>query len=345
MRSRVAKFTALLVAALALAAAGNLVRCADVGVCVFPHVDSWKLHQFVFTYEAGFWRRALVGSALALDPATGPHDWPVRVFSTVVFVAFAALLVALSLRAPRPLRWAMAASPAVFLQAGFDLGRLDQLNHLILLAALASGWRPAVLVAPAMVLAHEAAALIHLPLFFAIHRAVHGPSRVAAVAMAISAGVLAALIAFGGHDPGPEIRGRLPEISPEAWEMLARTIPEHVRFVGVIVGTFSAEYVGRLAILLAYLGLVALLARSATAPVRAFGAPIMVFAFAPLLLAAVGFDWPRWVALAALNLFVLAMFLPAAEARPRRALVVLAIAAALMGPMGDAAPTPLFGRS
>jgi hypothetical protein len=349
---RVAEFLGLYAVALILAGLGDALLCVDKTVCAWPYVDTWKLHQFVFTYDdLGFAKRALLGSVLGLDDVTSTESPAVRALSVVFLMAFSALLLAFSFSLPRVYRLLMVASPAVFLQAGFDLGRIDQLNYALLLLILLSPWRWAILAAPLMVLAHEGVFLIHLPVLFAGHWLVHGPSRAAAAAFALSAAALAAVLAFGGLDPGLDVGGLYPAMTGSSYAMLSLNLSGNFAFVGERAAWANGFYWTCLVVAAAYAALTFLLLRPMLAGGRLLGSAIYLAAFAPLLLSFVGIDWPRWVACVVVNIFILACVAQAkagggsAPGRPSGAVklgLIAAFAAAVAGPVGDATPLPLI---
>lgn len=325
-----------LVVGLGLAAAGTVgawVRYRQPNLLL-----AWKpfvLTQHQFDYELEFVKRGLVGEVLRQVGAPRTIV-SISVFSWIVLAGLAALLVCFDRRCAAPAAadgsisprsiwlWAVFLSPATFLQAGGDLGRLDPMligcEIGLLLQALGPGrWRlPAAAVLTAVGIAtHELFLLAQLPLVLAVHAylAWHQPERrrelglrAATIATVALAG--AALIARWGKMDGltaneylaflQQHRG-LVNPSQEgvavvynslranigyAWQQLASKAPWGIPIAA--------------AAMLAYLGC----ALAAVRRERTNALLLVVGAVAPLLLLLLAYDYGRWFAFSTVNILL-----------------------------------------
>ena len=344
---------AIVTAALALAALGNLAAAwiataAGDGPARLPHLGDWKIAQFLFDYrDLGFAKRALLGTLLDAPNDAGITP-AMRAVAAATGAALAGLLAWLVARAGDT-RLAMVAllSPALFLQIGHDLGRLDQAALLVAAAILASARAWALLAAPVMPFIHEGSAVTVLPVLLALHWALHRRAGLVLGAGAASGASVAALFLL----PDPPTLTRLVALYPEA----------HVMHLAV-QGATLADNTGLVLRRLLDQPATALLKLAAAA---LYGAGVLVFALrllgarretllalaaalAPLALLPVGIDWARWIALSVTNALLVCAVLGAAGrplAPPRGALDrwlprLLALAA-LAGPMGVDTAFPL----
>jgi len=329
---------------LVLAVVGNLVfaeitRAAGGVAPPVPGVAEWKLAQFLFDYrDLGLAKRALVGTLLDL-PNAGGMTGAILALSLGVLGALAVVFGALVARAGDPLMAAIVvASPALFLQAGFDLGRFDQITLLLALAILLPGWAPAVLLAPALVLVHEGAAVMHLPVLLALHWALHRRGRLVAVAGAASAAVLA-LLALAPPPEREALAALYPRAAPDHLAVLTRGLGDNMAKVAAMAAEFSPAVIAKFAAALGYLGLLFVVLRWRVGQ-GAVATIAMLAALAPLGLAVLGGDWARWIGLAATNLLMVALVLPAAGRARLPRMGGLLIPAVLAGPIGVIDPFP-----
>jgi hypothetical protein len=247
------EFFVLFVVAMALSSAGNMILCLSLEECLFPLVFEWKLHQFVFSYaDLGFVKRALVGSLLGLGPDAETSNIAIRSLAAAILVGLTAMLLILSFSCSRSVRVLLVVSPGIFLQAGFDLGRLDQLNYLITLAILMSGVPWAIFLAPVMILIHEGSLLIHMPLLFVLHWHLHGRNTASLAAAALCVLVLAAVILFGGLSRELDLRAIYPNMSDLSYLSLSLSLLDGARFVMNTVEVRRIHFFNSMAILFSY---------------------------------------------------------------------------------------------
>jgi hypothetical protein len=294
----------------------------------------WKpfiFTQHQFDYELEFIKRGLVGEMFRLSGVVRTVG-VVSVFSWGILVLLAALLVKFHRRfsaiRPGPVSpvWlgAIFVSPATFLQAGGDLGRLDPVLLVcqvgLLLQALATGrrWLPlALLLTWIGVATHELFLLAQLPLILAVHLFLgwHQPQRqkelwsralVIAVGGVIAAWYIAArggmegipaneYIAFlqehrGLSQPNEEgvavVYNSLGANISYAWNQLANKAPWGIPCAA--------------AVMLAYLGLALATAGRQMTHLLLIAAGVL----GPLLLLALAYDYGRWFSFATINILL-----------------------------------------
>ena len=320
-------------------------------LAAFPQVGPWHTSHFMFSYQdLGFVKRGLVGTLLNIDnDATFPAA--AVLFASATALAFAALVAAAALRAPcDTARAFILLSPAVFLQAGYDLGRLDTVNYVLALFIFLSGSRWAVLLAPLTILVHEAALVSVLPLVVSVHVLRFGIQRELMLCCAASVMVLAATLLFGRYEGSVPLAEIYPNQDPMALEVLTNGILDNIAIsleefkrINEVFKVFWAMFAAILlyyACILLHIGL-------------AFGRTRLFFAVAaslpPLCLMVLGTDWARWVALCTVNALLFHLFTrdsaPTEAARERHLLeknrpivMALAVVSALSGPMGVTSP-------
>lgn len=329
------------VLAIVLVAAGNVVRAHLYEVVPgregqWPFLEYGMVLQYLVDYgDIGFVRRTLIGTLVPGDPALGVTPAVLAAATAPAVLAAAVMAPLLARLADRGLAIALAVSPALFWQLGYDLGRFDTINLLIALGILLSPWRWALMAAPVMLLVHEAVAVILMPVLFALHWQRFG---LGAPMVAAGVAVLATTAALVGLSTRPDeavVRAAYPAAKAEsAWVyaagvednlMLAwRHVTEHrsARQFWMLVP--PALYVTALVVV------VARMLRGVTGAWLPLAA-----ALSPLLLPLLGADYARWIALAASNVILVALLLGReTPARlPRAALVVL-VAAGAAGPIG-----------
>jgi hypothetical protein len=343
------RFFALAVLLIAL---GNVLFVELYGsLAVFPVVGSWHTVHFMFSYQdLGFVKRGLVGTLLDIDnDASSPAA--VVLFASATALAFAALVTVAALRAPcDTARTFILLSPAVFLQAGYDFGRLDTVNHVLMLLIFLSGSRWAVLFAPLTILVHEAALFSVLPLVVSVHVLRFGIRWELVLCCAVSLMVLAVTLLFGRYEGSIPLAEIYPNQDPTAFEVLTYGIQDNIALtleefthVDEVFWAMFAAILFHYACILLHIGL-------------AYGRTRLFFAVGaslpPLCLMIIGTDWTRWVALCTVNVLLFHLFTrdsaSTGAARERRLLetnrtLVLAVAviSALSGPMGVTTPPVL----
>lgn len=221
------------VAGMLLTACGALIGLLHKGDW---RVSSWIASNYLANYDDEFLKRALGGeilTALVPHPDQGLIDLAGVMVVTLAILATAIHLARsfgrierrswnvseqIAVEIPRRWFWALALCPALFLQFGYDLGRLDQVN---LVAFIGSIWLARsphrwlrMMIAPisiTAILMHEAYLLIHLPVVTGIllveaARAGTGPrvSRERETAIVVLGSLVAvfSVIVWGPADPG-----------------------------------------------------------------------------------------------------------------------------------------------
>ncbi len=342
---------ALVIAAVAIAAVGNWLQCLDLPQCELPYIHNWKLHYFLFNYgDLGFAKRALLGTILNLDPATTTRDASFQLIALAILLGFALLLGLLASAAPWSVRILLLASPAVFVQAGFDLARIDHLNYILVLAILLSGSKFAILAAPALPLFHEGAILIHLPLLLAAHWLMHGQTRALVVAAALSGVSIVAVATVGRLDPDIDVAALYPALDRRMWELF-ETVGGNIRATATWLSLAGSMFFATSVVMGVYLALLFAALRKMLPKNAVLGLPIWLVCFTPLAACAFGSDWGRWFSYVAVNIFILTcvnLLITRNGAigagsdriakRPRDA----ALAVTLLGPFGSVLPLPLL---
>ncbi|MEM9050161.1 MAG: hypothetical protein AAGC92_15755 [Pseudomonadota bacterium] len=332
--------------ALVLFVTGNLIARSFFSPFVgfedwFPFLDRWKIFQYQTSYaDLGFVRRGLIGTLLGIGPNRAP---PMLLgFAAASSLAMAAVFVWLLAQVRQPeLARALLISPALFLGIGFDLGRFDHLNYLLMLVAvLRPGWA-LVLLAPAMLLIHEAAIASHVPLLLALHLQKRGLDTALWAAGVAAAATLAALLFLGREYSLAELMLRYPLADTDALRVLNRGVGDNLAEVWDYASN-RIEPVLLMALVFpaAYLALLGAIYLRLAGP----GARLaLLAALTPLALSPFGYDFTRWFGLAAINLTLLicrAARRQDARPTPRWALAGLVLFA-LPGPLGLVYPYPL----
>ncbi|HSF62953.1 MAG TPA: hypothetical protein VLA78_01105 [Paracoccaceae bacterium] len=318
---------------------------------------AWKLAQFNVSYtDFGFLKRGLVGSLLhpvfGVMPDPTAQKWAVLAIDAALLVAFLMLarraIAALEWRAPEWggwLRVLLLLSPLGVMQWGYDLGRLDHVNALLLLAALALLLRGHALacglVMAAAVLVHEGALFYALPAVLAAGVLVSaGRGLPATWALAAGPAVAAGLLVLAfGNVTDPALIAALDSLGPGAsvWQ----------RAVLEPAGDLSTKNLGLMGLYLAGLAVVFL---PPLAALYGWGVAALVMAL-PLCLFVLGIDYFRWIhltgLLAATALVAGALHrpdirLPTLRPLPRLALICLALP---LGPIGITLGLPVVQRT
>ena len=350
------------VAGIAFAACGALIGELHKG---HWGVSAWISSNYLANYEDEFLKRALWGeifTRLLPNPSQRWIDFAGTLVLALSVIATAYYLGASFRRieangtviTPRIARrwfWAIAACPAFFLQFGYDLGPLDQINLVLFLISIWLARKPGIglriLILPLSVLAiltHEAYVLIHLPVVLGImivEGARAGTSRrLEASAMLLTAS-LAAFCAMMWGSASPETHARIQEAMRDArfdsldvrhsttiWvyslrDTMAQTFARYTVLKGMV---YTALFLGfGAAATWAYLRVLRPLNPSSdpeTAPGTASReiSPAERFLrfspFVPLGLTLIGFDVGRWVAWMIVNQVFVALYL--IETNPNR---------------------------
>ena len=343
----------------------------------------WRTSQFFFNYqELGFVKRGLIGTLLHPFPGLLRPGFFALLsggFVLMFVVGWAARVAEvwrqLDRRSALWLTALCAASPAIFLRQGFDLGRFDVIGLLAMLGSIAAidrgrWWLAGVGGAVAM-LAHEAYLVINFPLVVAYawaaarapDRMKGGTGAVRRLAwIALLAPMLAATLAvtrFGNYEAGQAALERFfaqdplylaakgGQVDGDALSVITRDTRETLDYVARLFWEKRAWL--HLPLILAWGAL-------ATAYVERFHRanalqPGLLFeaCFPALALSVVGSDYYRWVALVVTNLFfVVLLELRALAARgvkpvvPGGPLAWALAATALLGPISNTKSFPLL---
>jgi len=327
--------------ALGLIAAGNVVRAA-LGNPVpgregeWPFLEHWLLLQYLVDYgDLGFVRRGLIGTLLPGDPALGATPVVLAAAMAPAVMAAAAIAPLLARLEDRALAFAFAVSPALFWQMGFDFGRFDTLNLLIALGIALCPWRWALVAAPVTLLIHEAAAVVLMPVLFALHWQRFGPGAPMVVAGMAVLAVIAAVVHLSARPDETAVLAAYPVAEVDSARVFGRSLSDNLALTWrhLTDGRPARQFwmLGPPALYVA--ALVVVVARMLRARRGAWVA--LAAALSPLLLAPLGTDYARWLALAGANVILVALVVGGASSpRAPRAAVAALVAAAALGPMG-----------
>lgn len=270
----------------------------------YPH--DWKLTSFFVSYaDFGFLKRALIGTFTKpvlgmLEPSSTALELAVVAIDLAIF---GALLVCLSRVFQRidpndgplvkTLKLLVILSPVGFVQMGYDSGRLDHFNLLLMAAAfgfIASGRYVLAALALAIgLLIHEAIVFFALPLICAI--ALHGRRTLVAPASEMIRGLVAlvpvgialALLVAKGNAPAHVEALLPPELSLGAYPWSRAVLEPQLNMLPVEYATIAFYTIVPYLLLEGYY--------------RANRLPrdlLYWAAFAPLALFLLGVDYARW---------------------------------------------------
>lgn len=303
-----------------------------------PLADA-NLAVYTLTYDAGFVRRALLGSLLGPVEDAGIFARRVGVAGLMVLGLNAALVFVIALRAARAqpvgghvIALVVCAAPLTLGYVAWDLGRPEHAGYVLVLALclgmvttpLDGRWLAGAMGAVTLlgVAIHEAFVLVSMPLLLAVHQMrAHPGSRDAGTTAGIAAlGVVAAGLVVWLGTPSPQLvqahganlRGSLPNAA-DAVAAQAHGLRDGMAAVGDALGT-PRNIKGLLAaaLVIAIVGALIALALRQTVPphdVAAQRAEWRAFALAglpPVLMCALDPDMTRWLAYATLNVLVVA---------------------------------------
>lgn len=309
----------------------------------FTPVSDGNLAFHTLSYDAGFVRRALLGTLLGPIGDAAGFARRVGVAGLIVLALNAALVFLIAVRAARAhpaaghvVAVTLCTAPLTLGYFAWDLGRPDHVGYAAALAlclammttGLADRWLTGTLAVVTLlgVAIHEAFVLVQLPLVLAV-RHMREPARAggdrppfAAAGVALL-GVLAAALMLWLGTPGPEtvkahaetVRGIFSDPTAAAVHAQARGLLDGMRDVGAALGT-PRNVKGLLAAALLIAIVVALIAWALrrTVPPHSVGtqhAEWRAFAIAglpPVLMCAADPDMTRWLAYATLNVLVVA---------------------------------------
>lgn len=326
--------------ALALAIFGNWLRSQTASIApgapIFPFFPQYKLFSYQLNYvELGFVRRGLLGTIYGFDRAA-PASPAVLIAATLPLVAFVVIwATAISRIEDQRLSLALLVSPAIFVQAGFDLGRFDQINYVLVALAILTPWRPAILILPLTVLIHEAAIIIVAPIALMLHVWRCGLTGWAILSAALTIAVTIAIFKFGAQINEITLLADYPFATESSVRILSRDFWDNIDFVANRIHELGPFDCTALTLVAGYLALL-----TATA-FRVIPAVIVVAAVTPLGLSFIGVDFSRWIALSATNLIFALAVLPNRRSVPEAWTLTLSVAAVL-GPLGVWVALPLW---
>ena len=370
LRARFSFLPAYLGAAAVLLLIGSAVASRFYADARFLQV--WKpflLTQYQFDYEYEFVKRGLIGEffRLAGVPRTGAALGAV---SLTLMLSAAALVVAaftsfVGHAKSRPLLIAFLLCPATFLQAGWDLGRLDPWLFVLTLLLLVCVRRPGLawtFVCVALTLlgvgVHEMFLLAGFPLAMAglALAALHDPDRrrdclLRGGALVLTAGLASLIIHWVGNfdtlTSGEftriiQARGIVREPNMEAVLVAFRGVSANAEYTRQVLADRFTWRVGLCAAVFAIYLVTALWAARRSWAAVGF---VLVATLSPVALLTLGYDYGRWFAFAAQNALVAIAFLqtcsplPPDELNRLRWLGLLA----LLGPFGVTVGFPWLG--
>lgn len=309
----------------------------------------WAATHFLFNYDMGFCKRALLGTlAATLDQPFAYHYPFFFWFAVVVFVADALLLVALVKRlfeigdyASKLAAWLFCSSLAVVFFA-HSIGYFEQISLLVTLLALRTDdfYARALLVGVCFgvsLLIHETGFLIFFPVIFLRFLAdLEGRRDGAKVAtlLALSIVLSAVVISVGQTHLSPALVEAMRRslqakadyhLRVDAFEVLTRTVRDNWKVMGPLWLQRDFQELFLFSLLVTLPTALYFSYESCTSVSRAgYGRAVTLFAagasFAPLSLHLLGWDFSRWDTLAVTTSFLVFAVVQLNFERPPRAL-------------------------
>jgi len=346
----------------------DLLWCALSGAPFHPAFGvNLRTTQYFFNYQdLGFIKRGLVGTMLHPFPALTTRvglalvGWALLlVFALQFWSFFLAATASVAGRGRGILALLCAATPAFLLRLGNDFGRFDVIDLMAALACFSLLWRSrwflASIPAALAILVHEDFLFFQLPLIVALAATLPGDGKRKPwlSLLALPAAATAAVFLWGrsrlGLDPligyfahNPRYLAAVPggQVQVEEVAVLARTLRDNFALNGRMFAQKLAWL--HLPVILAWFWFAG---RHAAHFYRRNGlAKDLLFyaAFCPLLLGLVGFDYYRWVAMAAVNLLLVILLQCRRRAEAGVDPVIdwdgsakVLTASALLGPIGN----------
>jgi hypothetical protein len=339
--------------------------------------SDWIITHWLFNYDIEFVRRGLMGAALRLP--SNPTPITVAVVSIILLLVTSLMLCAFVYDSWKPspaaVPFAIATTtfPGALTEFAFDIGRFDQLN--ICLFVLSTWFAVkvdqsmkgyAVLAASTVLgaLIHEAYLFTHLPVVVSL--LLYRERRVSSGIVVVSAvAAVSALLVWRFGDLSGLERGSLVLLLSDRHGLGIQAVYDSTAPLYRDPGSSLTHATGLLFNRLSsWQAGVALLVAVVWAfyPIRAFrsfwwAAPArerlwlwlpMLAAFSPLLLSFAATDTFRWVALTVLNLCMMTSALARSGSSSRQpvpaplSILLLALAALIVGPLGTDTPLPRF---
>lgn len=310
-------------------------------------VSGFTSSHYLFTYQDGFLRRALIGSAVALlrSDAPVPEELPGRIGLVFLglLVCLTGLLAAAAWRRGRP--DAVVLLIGLFVGASqlrilaFDVGKFDTLLLVLTVGSALCALGPPKVAHPVVgllsvlgVLSHELHLVAGVPLAVAMVALRSGQDvrtrvRAALLAAAPATMVGVALAIVAGAPPGGSAaaaNARMVaragfEVRDSAAFIQDLSVLESIRMtISVVLGRPTAILVSVLVALpTIFAGLVLLRGTLRRGWLKNDGdvAVLMMSALSPLALLPLGFDWYRWLTIAAINTIAAALWRQASGAQ------------------------------
>ncbi|MGR3660378.1 MAG: hypothetical protein ACU0CA_04205 [Paracoccaceae bacterium] len=326
--------------ALTLAIFGNWLRSQTASIApgapLFPFLPQYKLFGYQLSYtDLGFVRRGLLGTIYGFDRAS-PASPAILIAAALPLIAFVVIWATVIARiADQRLALALLVSPAIFVQAGYDLGRFDQMNYVLMALAVLTPWRPAILLLPLTILIHEAAVIIVVPIALALHVWRWGLTSWAILTTMLTLAVTVAIFKLGAQYDQVTLLADYPFAAETSVRILSRNFWDNIDFVTRRIHELGPFDWTALALVGGYLGLL-----TATA-FRVIPVVIVAAAITPLGLSFIGIDFSRWMALSATNLAFALAVLPNHRAITKSWTLTLGVAV-VFGPLGVWAALPLW---
>jgi hypothetical protein len=358
--------------ALIYAAISAVMVLSARAILDFNGVNEFLQIQYLFNYEYEFLNRALVGEVFRQLGLTGNYKFLNLYAYSIAVIAIVMLYFYFSQFRPSTDNQQQlyflaffAISPATISHIGFDIGRYDQLNLIILILAVMLVSRGALirasLLAAVGVFVHQPFVVIFLPLLVAIAIAENGRASFASGVKVAFFPILA--LAFIMLQGNPEILNER-----ELNSALLKSYP-HFRpnSIAASIEVFFLDLPRAFALTIVpyskpstwlYLSAAgtyfALLIAVYWQFFKHVSEPklqlVMIAPFASLALFLLGVDYYRWIALISLNMFLAYAYVShkmnrnvITDVHSRRLLVTISIFA-LLGPMGVRSAFPLLNR-
>ena len=296
-------------------------------------VSDWVASYYYVDYSVGFVRRGLVGT---LTP--GFLDVKTFAFYSTLLASLGVALLFTFMTEDRRLWLFFLLSPATALHLGFDAGRYDHFNLLLLATSLFLIRRSRLLwVIPLLsalgILVHEGYVLYALPVILsALYRRHRGYTLLTALLTALTVG---AVVLFGRLDPSHVGRFVSRGATPDAVEVLSLglwdTVGNNLRYVLTEILRRPWDFIVPILLLGCHFYLYARNLLRGGYPPDVVLAPVPGF-----LLFLFGYDYPRWASILIVVLFLHTAYLnPRLNPSPReRRLALCLMATTLLGPLG-----------
>jgi len=302
---------------------------------IYSSVGDWVMAYYSLSYTGGFVRRGLIGTVVSL---TGLPPKVLALWGTFAAALGTGILL-YRLRSRWDILLLFLLSPATALHLGYDLGRYDHFNLLILALSLyILRRRRCAMLIPLLnllaILIHEAYALYGLPTVLAA-QFLMGRRRETYLSLLLSAFLLGALMLWGSPS-SHHLNLPLSDVGRKALGILSLGTLETLRY--------NLQYILSEAPRRPWDFLLPILILSAYTLIylRVVGRYVRgIVLFAPLSGVALfifGYDYPRWTSLVVMVMFLYAAFIlgnrDVETTRSERLLAIALMGSTLLGPLG-----------